>query len=171
MSSDEVNKVRRRLAVKYGLSDEVAAVLSAGTPEVMEDEAVRWSVALNTGAAVPATTTSMLALAKAAGAERLVRLLSPDRDAAADNVDTDAVEAATNAAELAVLDRQRRGEADSLRLIHPQRTSESDMLSTITDTGRTVDKETVAKLIEESKQRAEQPDAERGGWKELSSDE
>jgi hypothetical protein len=171
VSGDEVDKVRRKLARKYGLPDDVAAALHPATAEVMEEEAVRWAVALKTGTPVPANTETMLALAKEAGAERMVRLLSPDRNAPADNVPTEAIEAATNAAELAALDRRCRVDADKLRLIHPTRTSERDVLSTSTDTGRVADKETVAKLVEESRQRAEQPDAERGGWREVSGDE
>ena len=171
MNSDELDKVRRKLAKRYGLPDDVAAVLSPATPEVMEEEAVRWAAALKTGSPVPATTESMLAAAKAAGAKRMVRLLSPDRKAPADTVDVEAIEAATNAAEVGALERRRRVHADMLRGIHPPRTSEVDLLSSVTDSRPVTDKDTVAKLVEESRERAEQPDAERGGWREVSDDD
>lgn len=125
MTESEQTELRRKLRLKYSLPEDVAAALGGTTPEQLEHEAIRWSEVLRTGAPIPATTEEMLAKAKQAGADRVVRLLSPDPDAPANDVDHEAVEAATNAAEIAAIGRRRRAEAEEVGMVHGHRVADA----------------------------------------------
>lgn len=150
MNEDEQTELRLKLRRKYGLPEDVAAALGGTTPEALEHEAIRWSEVLRTGAPTPATTEELLAKAKEAGASRVAWLLSKERNAAADEVDHEAVEAATNAAELAAIGRRRQADAEQLRSIHPGRSVDD---TPRVDTGPVEPETTVEDLVRQAQRR------------------
>ena len=162
--TDDLDRVKRELGKKYQLSEDVVAALASETPQDLEAEAIRWAKLRQTGAPIPMSTEEALEKARLAGAERTLRLLDTDRKAAADDVDHEAVEAATNAAELAALGRQREEQADALRLIHPRR---EDRILTTPDErlGDVADLDATRKALEEAKERRLQGDPD--SWREV----
>lgn len=162
--SDELDEAKRKLGKRYKLGADVVAALAGQTWEELEAEAIRWAKLRQTGAPIPMSTEEALEKARLAGAERTLRLLDPDRKAAADDVDHEAVEAATNAAELAALGRQREEQADALRLIHPRR--EDRVLTTPDERlGDVADLDATRKAVEKAKERRLQGDPD--SWREV----
>ena len=164
MTEAEETELRRNLQRKYSLPEDVAAALGGTTPEALEHEAIRWSEVLRTGAPIPASTESMLAKAKQAGADRVVRLLSTDRRAAADEVDHEAIEAATNAAELAAIGRRRQADAEQLRTLHGTRTADATPVANI---GPDEPELTVEDLVQQARDQRNSIDRLPGGWSEV----
>ena len=166
--TDDLDRVKTELGKKYRLNEDVLAVLTGDTPQDLEAEAIRWSKALRTGAEVPMSMEQLMEKARLARADRTLRLLDPYRKAAADDVDHEAIEAATNAGELAALGRQQAQQKDALRLIHPRR--EDRVLTTPDERlGDVADLDATRKALEEAGELRR--DGDGSGWREVGSDD
>ena len=106
---DDLKSVRAELAKKYGLNKDIAACLDGEDPLALEEDAKKWAKALRNEPREP-RTKDLFEAAKRAGLARTTRLLDPDREAAADDLDREAIGAAKRAARVAGAIRRRGSE-------------------------------------------------------------
>ena len=156
--TEDIDQIRADVGKKYGLPDDVTAALSGKTRESLEIEAGRWAEFLAKPGSGKLDTDSILRKAIEAGSHRVVRLLGPERPGEAEQIDREAIEAAENAAEIAVLANQQARQADRIRRLN----SDGRVLppNEVVDGG--------AKAVERGEQRSRPDDDELPrGWRRL----